>query len=85
MRQLGVPTVQLDFVISMRSYARNASVQVSVMLGSTAIVIYALMIAFGFHIFVIAYEEPTLRQLYGEEYESYRRHVRRWLPRLPQR
>lgn len=32
--------------------------------------------------FVMAYEEPTLRRLFGEDYERYCRHVRRWLPRL---
>ena len=35
-----------------------------------------------FHIVVIAYEEPTLRQSFGAEYESYRADVPRWLPRL---
>src|SRR5688572_14466800 len=32
--------------------------------------------------FIMLYEEPTLRRLFGDDYESYRRHVRRWLPRL---
>lgn len=32
--------------------------------------------------FVMAYEEPTLRRLFGHDYETYCRHVRRWLPRL---
>ncbi len=35
------------------------------------------------HLFVIWYEEPTLRRLFGEEYDSYCRRVRRWRPRLP--
>lgn len=33
-------------------------------------------------LFVIFYEEPTLRRLFGAEYEEYCRNVRRWLPRL---
>lgn len=33
-------------------------------------------------IFIVVYEEPVLRQKFGEEYESYCRHVHRWLPRL---
>lgn len=33
-------------------------------------------------IFIIAYEEPTLRRLFGEEYNEYCRHVGRWIPRL---
>jgi protein-S-isoprenylcysteine O-methyltransferase Ste14 len=33
-------------------------------------------------LFVIGYEEPTLRRLFGAEYEAYCREVRRWWPRL---
>ena len=33
------------------------------------------------HLFVIAYEEPTLRQTFGAEYETYCRQVSRWWPR----
>jgi protein-S-isoprenylcysteine O-methyltransferase Ste14 len=32
--------------------------------------------------FILGYEEPTLRRLFGDDYEHYTRHVRRWLPRL---
>ena len=32
--------------------------------------------------FVIAYEEPTLRRLFGADYENYSRSVNRWIPRL---
>jgi protein-S-isoprenylcysteine O-methyltransferase Ste14 len=32
------------------------------------------------HLFVVGYEEPTLRQSFGQEYEAYRRKVRRWWP-----
>lgn len=32
-------------------------------------------------LFVIAYEEPTLRGMFGTDYETYCRHVRRWIPR----
>ncbi|HVO36183.1 MAG TPA: isoprenylcysteine carboxylmethyltransferase family protein, partial [Gemmatimonadales bacterium] len=34
------------------------------------------------HLFVVGYEEPTLRRLFGAEYEAYCREVRRWWPRL---
>jgi len=33
-------------------------------------------------IFILVYEEPTLRSLFGEDYADYCRHVRRWIPRL---
>lgn len=34
------------------------------------------------HLFVIFYEEPTLQKSFGAPYTHYRRHVRRWIPRL---
>lgn len=38
--------------------------------------------ALGVHLFVMFYEEPTLRAKFGADYEAYCRHVRRWWPRL---
>jgi protein-S-isoprenylcysteine O-methyltransferase Ste14 len=35
-----------------------------------------------FHVFVVVYEEPTLTQTFGIEYEAYRADVPRWIPRL---
>jgi protein-S-isoprenylcysteine O-methyltransferase Ste14 len=49
--------------------------------GSGAVLAYAAMLAVGFHLFVVFYEEPTLRRQFGEEYEAYCREVPRWLPR----
>ena len=34
------------------------------------------------HLFVVAYEEPTLRRTFGQEYEAYCRQVRRWWPSI---
>lgn len=34
------------------------------------------------HLFVVAYERPTLRATFGTEYEDYCANVSRWLPRL---
>lgn len=34
------------------------------------------------HLFVTGYEEPTLLRSFPEEYERYRQHVPRWIPRL---
>lgn len=39
-------------------------------------------VALTVHLFVMFYEEPTLRKKFGADYEEYRRHVRRWWPRL---
>jgi protein-S-isoprenylcysteine O-methyltransferase Ste14 len=45
-----------------------------------------LVYAAGFwltcHVFVLGYEEPTLEQTFGAEYERYRANVPRWVPRL---
>lgn len=32
------------------------------------------------HLLVVFYEEPTLRRLFGQEYDDYCRRVRRWWP-----
>ncbi len=45
------------------------------------LLVYAAMIWLGFHVFVTQYEEPTLRQTFGEDYEVYCRAVGRWWPR----
>jgi protein-S-isoprenylcysteine O-methyltransferase Ste14 len=34
------------------------------------------------HLFVVGYEEPTLRQTFGQDYEAYCGRVRRWWPRV---
>jgi protein-S-isoprenylcysteine O-methyltransferase Ste14 len=47
----------------------------------TMLLLVALL--FGFvTAFVMVYEEPTLRRMFGSDYENYCRSVRRWLPRL---
>src|SRR5436309_14039932 len=33
------------------------------------------------HLFVVLYEEPTLRRTFGNEYEAYFGRVRRWIPK----
>ena len=50
---------------------------------STALAAYLAVFLLVTHLFVVAYEEPTLQRLFPGEYESYRSSVRRWLPRLP--
>ena len=43
---------------------------------------YGVLLWLGVHVFVIGYEEPTLRRTFGAEYEVFRRNVPRWIPRL---
>jgi protein-S-isoprenylcysteine O-methyltransferase Ste14 len=47
-----------------------------------AAIIGALAAAIGVHLFVVFYEEPTLRREFGADYIEYCRNVRRWWPRL---
>jgi protein-S-isoprenylcysteine O-methyltransferase Ste14 len=48
---------------------------------SLSILIYAGVFFLATHLFVVFYEEPTLRRTFGEEYEAYFRRVRRWIPK----
>lgn len=43
---------------------------------------YAAAVWLAFHLFVLGYEEPTLRRSYGAQYDAYRAGVPRWLFRL---
>ena len=52
------------------------------MFASPELLIYGLAIWLGFHVFVIGYEEPTLRRTFGPEYDEFSKNVRRWIPRL---
>jgi protein-S-isoprenylcysteine O-methyltransferase Ste14 len=51
--------------------------------GSLVLLGYAMLVALGFHAFVVLNEEPTLRRRFGAEYDAYCRRVPRWLPRRP--
>ena len=46
-----------------------------------SILIYAAVFFLATHLFVVLYEEPTLRRTFGTEYEAYCRRVRRWWPK----
>jgi protein-S-isoprenylcysteine O-methyltransferase Ste14 len=47
---------------------------------SLALLGYAAVFFLATHLFVVLYEEPTLRGTFGDDYESYCRQVKRWWP-----
>ena len=48
--------------------------------GSSSIAIYGACVAGGFHLFVLLYEEPYLKRVFGASYVHYCSKVNRWLP-----
>lgn len=46
------------------------------------LLLYAAAVWLLFHLFVLAYEEPTLRRSFPADYETYNRAVPRWIPRI---
>jgi protein-S-isoprenylcysteine O-methyltransferase Ste14 len=48
--------------------------------GSISLLSYIVILFPVSHIFIIFYEEPTLRRTFGEDYEDYCHKVKRWLP-----
>jgi protein-S-isoprenylcysteine O-methyltransferase Ste14 len=50
--------------------------------GSVGLLEYGVVVWLGFFMFVVLYEEPTLRGKFGKEYEEYCARVPRWIPRL---
>jgi len=54
----------------------------ALLLGEVRILAYAILGWSVTHLFVLSYEEPTLRKSFGAEYETYCVHVPRWIPRF---
>jgi len=50
--------------------------------GSVALLVYWVVWFVAVNLFVLGYEEPTLRRQFGASYEEYTRRVGRWIPRL---
>ncbi len=50
--------------------------------GQPVLLVYLLVFVVAVGAFVHFYEEPTLKQRYGGQYEDYRRAVPGWVPRL---
>jgi len=54
----------------------------ALLLSDPRLLLYGAAVWTLFHLFVLAYEEPTLREQFPEDYARYTRAVPRWLPRL---
>lgn len=54
----------------------------ALLLGDIRILAYAMLGWLATHLFVLTYEEPTLRRTFGAGYETYCAHVPRWMPRF---
>lgn len=92
-RGLGTPApiAPTKFLVTtaLHSYVRNPMYigVFGVILGQAAtfrslrLLAYAAFFCVPVQLFVIFYEEPTLRRQFGESYEEYRRSVPRWIPR----
>lgn len=52
---------------------------------SLPIALYGVCLWGVFHLFVLYYEEPHLRGIFGQRYEIYLTRVGRWLPRIRSR
>jgi protein-S-isoprenylcysteine O-methyltransferase Ste14 len=54
----------------------------AMVLGRPGLLLYALLFGVAVSSFVYLYEQPTLTEQFGAEYEAYRDAVPAWLPRL---
>ena len=54
----------------------------ALLLGNLRLLEYGLLVWLLFHLFVLLYEEPHLKQKFGAEYTQYCEKVGRWLPRF---
>jgi len=57
----------------------------AILFSSWRLLEYAGLLAVCFHLFVVLYEERTLRKKFGMAYDGYCRTVSRWVPKRPSR
>lgn len=50
--------------------------------GSGPVLEYAAFVWLATHLFVLSYEEPHLQATFGAQYDAFKAHVPRWIPRL---
>jgi protein-S-isoprenylcysteine O-methyltransferase Ste14 len=53
-----------------------------ILLGDRRLLVYAAAVWMCFHVFVVGYEEPKLRDTFRGDYERFCKAVPRWIPRL---
>ena len=56
-----------------------------IQLGSPGVLLLAVLFVGILHVFVVAYEEHTLRERFGDSYREYCARVGRWVPWPPRR
>lgn len=54
----------------------------AIIFASVPLVIYAVAFWVVVHLFVVLYEEPTLKRSFGTSYVEYRKDVQRWIPSM---
>jgi protein-S-isoprenylcysteine O-methyltransferase Ste14 len=54
----------------------------AVLFGDWRLFAYGAVFCLVCYLFVVGYEEPTLKKSFGAEYEAFRINVPRWIPRL---
>jgi protein-S-isoprenylcysteine O-methyltransferase Ste14 len=54
----------------------------AILYGSRAVLFYLAVVVICVNLFVLFYEEPHLRAVFGEQYLDYCRRVPRWIPRF---
>jgi protein-S-isoprenylcysteine O-methyltransferase Ste14 len=54
----------------------------ALLLGDERLLTYGALFWLACHVFVVTYEEPTLKRMFGLQYETFRANVPRWIPRL---
>jgi len=84
------PSAPKELVVSgLYRYVRNPMyvgmlamvVGQGLLFGSWPLFVYAGGVWAVFHLFVLMYEEPTLRRQFGQSHVAYCQSVRRWIPR----
>ena len=54
----------------------------AILFHSSTLLLYALLVLLGFHLWTMYYEEPILRKTFGDSYAHYCARVPRWMPAM---